>query len=106
MLTGIHTGGYGEDLKDYNFAKLLRELDERVIGLKRIRISSIEASQITDEVIEVLDQSDKIVRHLHIPLQSGSNTVLKRMRRKYTMEFFAERLTKLKKSIAGTCCHL
>lgn len=101
VLTGIHTGGYGEDLKDYNFAKLLRELDERVIGLKRIRISSIEASQITDEVIEVLDQSDKIVRHLHIPLQSGSNTVLKRMRRKYTMEFFAERLTKLKKALPG-----
>ncbi|EMI12322.1 family radical sam methylthiotransferase [Bacillus stratosphericus LAMA 585] len=101
VLTGIHTGGYGEDLKDYNFAKLLKELDERVAGLKRIRISSIEASQITDEVIEVLDQSDKIVRHLHIPLQSGSNTVLKRMRRKYTMEFFAERLTKLKKALPG-----
>ncbi|KAJ0073798.1 tRNA (N(6)-L-threonylcarbamoyladenosine(37)-C(2))-methylthiotransferase MtaB [Bacillus altitudinis MN12] len=101
VLTGIHTGGYGEDLKDYNFAKLLKELDERVAGLKRIRISSIEASQITDEVIEVLDQSDKIVRHLHIPLQSGSNTVLKRMRRKYTMEFFAERLMKLKKALPG-----
>ncbi len=101
VLTGIHTGGYGEDLKDYNFAKLLKELDERVNGLKRIRISSIEASQITDEVIEVLDQSDKIVRHLHIPLQSGSNTVLKRMRRKYTMEFFSERLTKLKKALPG-----
>lgn len=101
VLTGIHTGGYGEDLKDYNFAKLLKELDERVAGLKRIRISSIEVSQITDEVIEVLDQSDKIVRHLHIPLQSGSNTVLKRMRRKYTMEFFAERLTKLKKALPG-----
>ncbi len=101
VLTGIHTGGYGEDLKDYNFSKLLKELDKRVSGLKRIRISSIEASQITDEVIEVLDQSDKIVRHLHIPLQSGSNTVLKRMRRKYTMEFFAERLTKLKKALPG-----
>lgn len=74
-------------MKDYNFAMLLRELDEKVSGLKRIRISSIEASQITDEVIEVLNNSDKIVRHLHIPIQSASNTVLKRMRRKYTMEF-------------------
>lgn len=101
VLTGIHTGGYGEDMKDYNFAQLLRELDSRVKGLKRIRISSIEASQITDEVIEVLDSSDKIVRHLHIPLQSGSNSVLKRMRRKYTMEFFANRLTKLKKALPG-----
>ena len=101
VLTGIHTGGYGEDMKDYNFAQLLKELDRRVKGLKRIRISSIEASQITDEVIEVLDRSDKIVRHLHIPLQSGSNSVLKRMRRKYTMEFFADRLTKLKKALPG-----
>lgn len=101
VLTGIHTGGYGEDMKDYNFAKLLSELDTRVEGVKRIRISSIEASQITDEVIEVLDRSDKIVNHLHIPIQSGSNTVLKRMRRKYTMEFFADRLNKLKKALPG-----
>lgn len=101
VLTGIHTGGYGEDLKDFNFAMLLRELDQKVTGLKRIRISSIEASQITDEVIEVLDQSEKIVRHLHIPLQSGSDSVLKRMRRKYTTEFFVERLNRLKEALPG-----
>lgn len=101
VLTGIHTGGYGEDLKDYNLAMLLRDLDEQVVGLKRIRISSIEASQISDEVIEVLKNSDKVVRHLHIPLQSGSDTVLKRMRRKYTMEFFAERLNRLKEALPG-----
>jgi threonylcarbamoyladenosine tRNA methylthiotransferase MtaB len=101
VLTGIHTGGYGEDMKDYNFAKLLRDLEAQVKGLKRLRISSIEASQITDEVIEVIDQSNVIVRHLHIPIQSGSNTVLKRMRRKYTMEFFAERLSRLKEALPG-----
>lgn len=101
VLTGIHTGGYGEDLKEYNFAMLLRDLDQKVDGLKRIRISSIEASQITDEVIEVLDQSDKIVRHLHIPLQSGSDSVLKRMRRKYTTEFYVDRLNRLKKALPG-----
>lgn len=101
VLTGIHTGGYGEDMKDYNLAALLRDLESKVIGLKRIRISSIEASQITDEIIEVLDKSKKVVRHLHVPLQSGSNTVLKRMRRKYTMEFFAERLTKLRQALPG-----
>lgn len=101
VLTGIHTGGYGEDLKDYNFAMLLRELDEKVEGLKRIRISSIEASQITDEVIEVIDKSDKIVRHIHIPLQSGSDSVLNRMRRKYTSEFFVERLNRLKEALPG-----
>lgn len=101
VLTGIHTGGYGEDMKDYNLAALLRDLEAQVKGLKRIRISSIEASQLTDEVIDVIDQSNMVVRHLHIPLQSGSNTVLKRMRRKYTMEFFAERLNKLKKALPG-----
>ncbi|WP_064091443.1 tRNA (N(6)-L-threonylcarbamoyladenosine(37)-C(2))-methylthiotransferase MtaB [Rossellomorea aquimaris] len=101
VLTGIHTGGYGEDMKDYNLAMLLKDLEQKVKGLKRIRISSIEASQLTDEVIEVIDQSNIVVRHLHVPLQSGSNTVLKRMRRKYTMEFFAERLDKLKKALPG-----
>ncbi len=99
VLTGIHTGGYGEDLKDYNLAALLRDLESQVKGLKRLRISSIEASQLTDEVIEVLNNSSVIVRHLHIPIQSGSNTVLKRMRRKYTMEFFAERLDRLREAL-------
>ncbi|RSD22732.1 tRNA (N(6)-L-threonylcarbamoyladenosine(37)-C(2))-methylthiotransferase MtaB [Mesobacillus subterraneus] len=101
VLTGIHTGGYGEDMKDYNLAALLRDLEAQVKGIKRLRISSIEASQITDEVIEVIDQSNIIVRHLHIPLQSGSDTVLKRMRRKYTMEFFGERLDRLKEVLPG-----
>ncbi|MBV7507537.1 tRNA (N(6)-L-threonylcarbamoyladenosine(37)-C(2))-methylthiotransferase MtaB [Bacillus sp. sid0103] len=100
VLTGIHTGGYGEDMKDYNLAQLLRDL-ESVKGLKRLRISSIEASQITDEVIEVIKHSTIVVRHLHIPLQSGSNSVLKRMRRKYTMEFFGERLDRLKEVLPG-----
>lgn len=101
VLTGIHTGGYGEDLKDYNLAQLLRDLEAKVVGLKRIRISSIEASQISDEVIEVLDQSEKVVRHLHIPLQSGSDTVLKRMRRKYTMDFYLTRVKKVKEALPG-----
>lgn len=101
VLTGIHTGGYGEDMKDYNLAALLRDLEVQVKGIKRLRISSIEASQITDEVIEVIDQSNIIVNHLHIPLQSGSDTVLKRMRRKYTMEFFGERLDRLKEVLPG-----
>ncbi len=101
VLTGIHTGGYGSDFKDYNLAMLLRDLEAQVPGLKRIRISSIEASQLTDEVIDVIDKSNIVVRHLHIPLQSGSDTVLKRMRRKYTMDFFADRLNRLKKALPG-----
>ncbi len=99
VLTGIHTGGYGQDFKDYNLAQLLRDIEANVKGIKRLRISSIEASQITDEVIDVLRKSKIVVNHLHIPLQSGSDTVLKRMRRKYTMDFFAERLNKLKEAL-------
>ncbi|TES32062.1 tRNA (N(6)-L-threonylcarbamoyladenosine(37)-C(2))-methylthiotransferase MtaB [Staphylococcus epidermidis] len=98
VLTGIHTGGYGQDLKNYNLAQLLRDLDT-IEGLERIRISSIEASQLTDEVIVVIGNSNKVVRHLHIPLQSGSDDVLKRMRRKYTMAHFSERLTKLHQAL-------
>ncbi len=99
VLTGIHTAGYGEDMKDYNFAQLLRDLENKVQGIKRLRISSIEASQVTEEVIDVIDQSNIIARHLHIPLQSGSDTVLKRMRRKYTTAFFAEKIEKLRKAL-------
>lgn len=98
VLTGIHTGGYGQDLKNYNLAQLLRDLDT-IEGLERIRISSIEASQLTDEVIDVIGNSNKVERHLHIPLQSGSDDVLKRMRRKYTMAHFSERLTKLHQAL-------
>lgn len=98
VLTGIHTGGYGQDLKNYNLAQLLRDLDT-IEGLERIRISSIESSQLTDEVIDVIGNSNKVVRHLHIPLQSGSDDVLKRMRRKYTMAHFSERLTKLHQAL-------
>src|SRR5699024_6576034 len=101
VLTGIHTAGYGEDMSDYNFAMLLADLEEKVDGLKRIRISSIEASQVTDDVINVLDQSKKIVRHLHMPLQSGSNSVLKRMRRKYTAEYYKEKINYVRNALPG-----
>ena len=100
VLTGIHTGGYGQDLKNYNLAQLLRDLEE-IDNLERIRISSIEASQLTDEVIQAIAASTKVVRHLHIPLQSGSDSVLKRMRRKYTMAHFSERLTRLHEALPG-----
>ncbi|OFS64145.1 tRNA (N(6)-L-threonylcarbamoyladenosine(37)-C(2))-methylthiotransferase MtaB [Nosocomiicoccus sp. HMSC09A07] len=100
ILTGIHTGGYGEDLKDYNLAMLLKDL-EKVEGLNRLRISSIEASQLTDEVLEVIYHSNKIVRHFHIPVQSASDTVLKRMRRKYTMDFYESRILRLKEMMPG-----
>ena len=94
VLTGIHTGGYGDDLDNYRLSDLLRDLD-KVDGLKRIRISSIEASQIDDAMIEVFNSSEKMCRHLHIPLQAGDDEVLKRMRRKYTTAEFAEKIHKL-----------
>jgi len=99
VLTGIHTAGYGEDMSDYNFANLLWDLETKVNGLMRIRISSIEASQITDEVIDVLDKSKKIVRHLHVPLQSGSDSVLKRMRRKYSTSYYYEKVKQIRKAL-------
>ncbi|WP_274363245.1 tRNA (N(6)-L-threonylcarbamoyladenosine(37)-C(2))-methylthiotransferase MtaB [Paenibacillus thermotolerans] len=95
VLAGIHTAGYGEDLEGYNFAALLRDLT-KVEGLKRIRISSIEASQITDEVIDVMMSSEKLCRHLHVPLQAGEDGVLKRMRRKYTTAEYAERIARIR----------
>ncbi|MEK3723762.1 tRNA (N(6)-L-threonylcarbamoyladenosine(37)-C(2))-methylthiotransferase MtaB [Paenibacillus sp. FSL H8-0034] len=95
VLTGIHTGGYGEDIENYSLAKLLWDLD-KVQGLKRIRISSIEASQITDEVLDVLKHSDKMCRHLHIPLQAGDDQVLARMRRKYTTAEFGEKIKRIR----------
>jgi len=98
VLTGIHTGGYGDDLEDYTLAKLLWDLDA-VDGLKRIRISSIEASQITDEVLEVLNKSSKVVRHLHIPLQAGDDEVLQRMKRKYTVAEFKDKIIQIRKAL-------
>ncbi|MDN4594788.1 tRNA (N(6)-L-threonylcarbamoyladenosine(37)-C(2))-methylthiotransferase MtaB [Polycladomyces subterraneus] len=98
VLTGIHTGGYGEDLENYTLADLLWDLDQ-IDGLKRVRISSIEASQITDRVIEVLNASDKMCRHLHIPLQAGDDEVLKRMRRKYTVDEYRRKIEQVKSAM-------
>jgi len=94
-LTGIHTGGYGADLSGYRLSHLLEEL-EGVDGLHRVRISSIEASEIDDHLIEVLAKSTKVCHHLHIPLQAGHNEVLRRMNRHYTVEEFAAKLARLR----------
>lgn len=91
VLTGIHTGGYGDDLENFRLSDLLWELD-KVEGLERIRISSIEASQIDAKMLDVLKNSSKMSRHFHIPLQAGSDEVLKRMRRKYTIAEFEEKI--------------
>lgn len=95
VLTGIHTGGYGEDLENYNFAMLLKELDS-IENLERIRISSIEISQIDDEVLEVLKNSHKIVNHLHVPIQAGSSEILHKMRRHYDVDEYKKKINELR----------
>jgi threonylcarbamoyladenosine tRNA methylthiotransferase MtaB len=100
VLTGIHTGGYGDDLVDYRLSDLLVDLT-KIDGLSRIRISSIEASQIDDRMIDVLNGSDKLCRHLHIPVQAGDDDVLRRMRRKYTTAEYAEKIEKIRKAMPG-----
>ncbi|MGG1617335.1 tRNA (N(6)-L-threonylcarbamoyladenosine(37)-C(2))-methylthiotransferase MtaB [Paenibacillus sp. NRS-1782] len=98
VLTGIHTGGYGDDMDNYDLSDLLWDL-EKVEGLARIRISSIEASQIDEKMLDVLNRSTKLVRHFHIPLQAGDDTVLKRMRRKYTTEEFYNKMLMIRKAM-------
>ena len=92
ILTGIHLGGYGLDLTgDENLLSLLKRLDNLDIET-RFRISSLEPTEIDDALLEFLVSSKKICRHLHIPLQSGDAGILKRMGRKYTPEFYRERI--------------
>jgi len=98
VLTGIHTGGYGEDLDNYRLSDLLADL-EKIDGLERIRISSIEASQIDDRMLEVLGGSRKMCRHLHIPVQAGDDEILRRMRRKYTTEEYAAKIAYIRRAM-------
>ena len=95
VLTGIHTAGYGEDLDDYSFYELLVDL-VKIKGLKRLRISSIETSQISDEIIDLIGSNEIIVDHLHVPLQAGSDATLKRMNRKYTTAEYLEKINNIR----------
>lgn len=95
VLTGIHTGHYGADLKDYTFSKLLREI-EKIKGLERLRISSIEITELDDEFLDTLKASKILVDHMHIPLQSGSNEILHLMNRKYDKKYFMDKIEKIR----------
>ena len=95
VLSGIHVGGYGQDLKDCSFSSLINELLE-IPNLKSLRISSIEESEIDDQLINLVKEKDNLAKHLHIPLQSGSNKILKLMNRKYTREQFISRVKQIK----------
>ena len=95
VLTGIHTGHYGSDLNNYSFSKLLKEI-ENIKGLKRLRISSIEITELDDDFMDVLKNSKILVSHMHIPIQSGSNVILKLMNRKYDKEYFIKKIEKIR----------
>ena len=94
VLTGIHTGRYNDGNND--LAVLLRTILKEVPELTRLRISSIEITEITDEIIDLLRNESKIAKHLHIPLQAGSDEVLKLMNRPYTKEYFRKRIAYIK----------
>ncbi len=94
VLTGIHTGHYGED-GNTTFPELLKEI-VKIKNLKRLRISSIEITELNDEFLKVLKENDIIVSHLHIPLQAGSDKILKLMNRKYDKEYFKNKIKEIR----------
>lgn len=107
VLTGVNLGDFGKGADgskqhEENFFDLIQQLDE-VEGIERYRISSIEPNLLTNEVIEFVSKSKKFMPHFHIPLQSGSNTVLGMMRRRYKRELYAERVA-LIKQLMPHCC--
>lgn len=95
VLTGIHTGSYGRG-KGYDLVDLIRRISLNP-KLERIRISSIEVTELDDKFLEELKNNPKICNHLHIPLQSGSDTVLKYMNRKYDTKYFKEKIDDIRK---------
>lgn len=97
VLTGIHTGNYGRDL-DTDFASLLKKIVE-IPNLYRLRISSIEITELTNEVLGILENYPVIADHLHIPLQAGSDVVLKLMNRKYNTNYFTEKIERIRNII-------
>lgn len=94
VLTGIHTGNYGRDINT-SFASLLSEI-VKIEGLKRIRISSIEATELNKEVLNIIKNNDVIVDHLHIPIQAASNEVLEIMNRKYNLDEFKSKINEIR----------
>ncbi len=102
ILTGIHTGSYHFD--NYDLTDLIHEIS-KIKDLKRIRISSIEITELNDKFLEELKNNPKICNHLHIPLQSGSDFILKKMNRKYNLYQFKtiiEKIRNIRKDIAIT----
>ena len=104
VITGVNTGDFGiqEGKRKERFIDLVKALDQ-IEGIERFRISSIEPNLLTNEIIEFVAQSERFVPHFHIPLQSGSNKILRSMRRRYLRELYEDRVAKIK-ALMPHCC--
>ena len=106
VLTGVNIGDYGFSSKDQvrqsTFLDLIKNI-EMVSGLERVRISSIEPNLLSDEIIHFVSESKKFMPHFHIPLQSGSNKILKLMKRRYLKNVYEEKVEKIKTLIPDCC---
>ena len=101
VLTGINLGDFGYKTKE-NFYQLINKLEE-LNGISRFRISSIEPDLLSEEIIEFVNSSNKFVPHFHIPLQSGSNLLLKKMRRRYDTDLYSSRIKLIKELMPHAC---
>lgn len=103
VITGVNIGDFGTD-QDYaeTFYDLIVELD-KVEGIERYRISSIEPNLLSNEIIDFVAASDKFVPHFHIPLQSGDDEILTKMRRKYLSDLYTDRIARIKKQMPNCC---
>lgn len=99
VLTGIHTGSYGFENKEYRLSDLIFDLTNKFPNLYRIRISSIEVIEIDDKLIDLISNSNVVVDHLHIPLQAGSDEILKLMNRRYNIEYFKNMINKIREKV-------
>ena len=107
VLTGVNIGDYGKGefgnkKHEHTFLELVQALD-KVEGIERLRISSIEPNLIKDETIDFIAQSNSFVPHFHIPLQSGSNEILKKMKRRYLRELYVSRVAKIREVMPDAC---
>jgi threonylcarbamoyladenosine tRNA methylthiotransferase MtaB len=107
VLTGVNIGDsgkgeFGHKKHEHTFLDLVTELD-KVEGIERLRISSIEPNLLKNETIDLVSKSRAFVPHFHIPLQSGSNTILKKMKRRYMRELYVDRVCKIKEVMPHAC---
>ena len=107
VLTGVNIGDYGKGefgnkKHDHTFHQLVEALDQSE-GIERLRISSIEPNLLKNETIEFVAQSKRFVPHFHIPLQSGSDTLLRKMKRRYTQSLYTERIERIRQELPDAC---